>query len=240
MRIIGGKDYYDHAVYYNTDTTRIFKRQRFDVNNTKEDKVLSDIGWLEFADKEHINEKRETFVLRTQYVIIAGKVFCGVRISYRKNFSTPEIVEYFWNKGKLLHYFNTNGIVLRKTSWKDEYVALDNLDYLFTPYNLKGDNLDYMIKNEIIIAISYSEFYWNRRTHIRNWMVNSEGLDKIGFPSVMKPTTAYQEIDMFIGSILVNDADHMVKVSDKTKIAKYGFDDFSFKNKIHQSKPRGN
>lgn len=228
MRIIGGKDYYDHAVYYNTDTSRIFKRGRALDNNLVEDKIL---------DKflvEHINDTINGFHFMSITVIMCGKIYNGLQVDYGDDLNT--ISEFIWSKDKFYKFIEKNNIVIPNgNNWRHYYNLTKNTIELMNWVRTSNkDNLDYLIKNEIIIAIRSTNNYFGDK----NWLINTEGLDKINFAAVLKPHEAYQEIDMFLGTILVNDADNMVQVSNETKIKKYGFDDFSFKNKIHPSKPR--
>lgn len=54
-------------------------------------------------------------------------------------------------------------------------------------------------------------------------------LDEIRFQKEVDSFSTYQEIEMFIGNVLVNDNDKMIKLSDKDRLHKAGFDKYSFR-----------
>lgn len=54
-------------------------------------------------------------------------------------------------------------------------------------------------------------------------------LSEMNFQKYMDSYTTYQEIDMFIGNVLVNDNDKMIKLKDEDRLYKAGFDKYSFR-----------
>jgi len=49
------------------------------------------------------------------------------------------------------------------------------------------------------------------------------------FFKIVDPFTAFQELSMFIGGIMGGKSPIMIEVADKDRIAKHGFDKFSFR-----------
>lgn len=59
----------------------------------------------------------------------------------------------------------------------------------------------------------------------------SPSLQKIGFQTFKDPYTTYQDIFQYVAGVLNRPETKMVKISDKDKIAKHGFDKWSFRQK---------
>jgi hypothetical protein len=73
----------------------------------------------------------------------------------------------------------------------------------------------------------------NRPTH--NWLANATMLDTIQFMRRMDPHTAFQELSMFVGGVMVRH-DKIEPVSDKLKVLAHGMDERSFRKdptKVH-------
>lgn len=60
-------------------------------------------------------------------------------------------------------------------------------------------------------------------------LVLNPNLKKMGFQTAVDPYTAFQEIMMYISGVLGTPSNPMVAVSEKTKVAKHGFDKWSFR-----------
>jgi len=54
-------------------------------------------------------------------------------------------------------------------------------------------------------------------------------LRELGFPKVMDPYTAFQEISMFIGGVLGNHEKEVTELTEKDRIQQHGFDKWSFR-----------
>lgn len=82
------------------------------------------------------------------------------------------------------------------------------------------------------VALVYSK-NWRFRDAIstNNGMrlVSNPPLRDFDFEKVLAPTQARQEVDMFLSNISASGENTLVTISDKSKISKYGFDDYSFK-----------
>jgi hypothetical protein len=77
----------------------------------------------------------------------------------------------------------------------------------------------------------------------------NSSFEDTGFIRIFDPYQAYQEIQMYFGSVLHGSDGHKSKykgqmiepeLDDKTKAEAHGFDRFSFRNDKHPSKPRKN
>jgi hypothetical protein len=235
MKIVGGYDYYDSVGGYQSDDTRTFVRQKpysWEVKDTHEWVTLS------LPRPEYHSYKFEEDV-RTIEVIFCGQYYFG--LYYRTSgLREPAQTHYIWDFETFKKELADKKLHFDEGKWfyyVNKRHAIDDIEKLFqrVRYPLEEE----LIKNGVVIATRDSGLYTNDRKSFRKWSKNPSGLKDIHFASVVPPWEAYQEIEMYLGTILVNDADKMINVSDDVKLGKYGFDKWSFKNKVHNSKPRG-
>ncbi len=226
MRIIGGHDYYDGLTTH-SDKTRVFLRDRREVALPKP-KVfhlkLSGLGG--FDDVVSLE------------VIFCGRRYRGLSIRLHRN--TVSEINYFWSATKLRDYIADHGclrfIEAPKVRWHTRsasYLYEKDLDTFFSPAPIEAALLEWVVRERALVAIAPTQ------NHVKEWVINSDGLKDLWFYQAVAPWEAYQELEMFLGTILVGDEDRMVKVSDEIKLRKYGFDKWSFKNIVHAHKPRG-
>lgn len=81
------------------------------------------------------------------------------------------------------------------------------------------------------VDLDIIRYDWHTQTWIRpdEIIINGFNLNELQFFKVFDFTKAYQELEMFIGGVLTSIGNKMVEVSDKSKIAKHGFDKRSFR-----------
>ena len=259
MKIVGdGKDYYDGVMYFGTDDSRIFTRHNIyteffqdKIFDRKEDYSLNLISLrtkFSWKDARRVGydscvwEFKPRIITTFSYVFV---IFAGIRYfciyETTKNYSTNEVTtQYFWKLDDLLAYLEKNGVSLTKNDkWRKNVLGGNLVRKLYEPTKIVGEEFEYLVKNNILIAIGKeNNIFDNRRIRSLIWFINTDGLKELQFAKVLDPWTAYQELDMFLGSVLVSDQDKMVKVSDASKIMKYGYDKWSFRNQVHPAKPR--
>jgi hypothetical protein len=237
MKIIGGYDYYDSVGGFHTDDTRTFVRQKpysYDTKDTHEWVTLS------LPRKKYFPREFDEDVFSIE-VIFCGKHYFG--LYYRTSgLREPSQIHYIWDYETLQLHLKEEKLHFDEGKYFfriNHYHALEHIEKLFIP--MKYERETELIENGVVIATRHGEDLVSYGLDEKNfkWTKNPSGLKDIHFASVVPPWEAYQEIEMYLGTILVNDADKMVNVSDKVKLGKYGFDKWSFKNKIHPAKPRG-
>lgn len=215
MRIIGGYDYYDTVGNFSKDASDItFVRQKAFTRETKDTHE-----WITLPKKVPFKNNYLEWHVSTVEVIFCGTYYFGV--TYR----TDRGIKYYWKYSDLID----DKIDFFDYDWNNSSKELKKrLEEEFVPR--KFFDQDALIRNNVVIAVRFREE--------NQWSKNPTGLKEIGFASVVPPWEAYQEIEMFLGTILVNDQSKMVSVSDKSKALKYGFDKYSFRNINHPAKPR--
>ncbi len=248
MRIIGGKDFYDGAVPFDTDSTRCFAREK--PSNLIEIPLASNplhVGFIKTIEenryphtwRENIwNINGISTGIFEVFVYFAGKKYKGVEIrqsNIRNGLTIPST--FLWSKSAAEKWCSAHEMELKPYSTYQYEWTQKHIDDYWDAKEPKAEIQEFLMDNKILVAFSlYSPFWrWNEKA---KWQVNTDQLKTINFGSRLDSWTAYQELDMYIGSILVNDQDHMVKISDKSMIAKHGYDKWSFRNQKHRGKPR--
>lgn len=229
MRIIGGRDYYDTAMGYGIDKTLVFSRKEitFECNHSP----LDHHGYFFLTDKNAKYKMNHTNLgeLWTVVVYVAGRRYTGMRV--RKSFEPHET---FWSLEKLSEWVDKNDFAFGITSdwyyhhWKQTPIAM-TYEGWFENQGVEAnkDQLEWMIQNRVVIAV-YNE-QLKRRGVPELWHCNGDVLKEYNFQKVLDPYTAFQEISMFVGGVLPREGREMVEVSDKSLVAKHGFDKWSFR-----------
>lgn len=229
MRIIGGRDYYDGVMAYGQEDT-VFLRTPFDKADVISPDTLSlsspqNLNWLCSSVRVYTNAACS--VIPT-VIWFAGKRYGLVRFD---DLSSKDPPTTFLNADDLFHAVNERttkqwkGIPFRK----DARIR-QALNYIFNKNVNEKDNL-WMIKNGVSIAIG--QFY-NRDKNFY-WKFDTDGLKDINFPKILDAFTAYQELSMWVGGVLPKNENGMATISDKDKVAKHGFDKWSFRKMPHKN-----
>lgn len=250
MRIIGGRDYYDSAVPYDTDNTRIFKRDvGFSSTRTVEHVYIPDkFNFSHFNGHGEGSNNSGRYWIKTCAVIFCGKRYNGIRVwihyGHGLDDDSSADIRFFWSADKFLRWMEDFDIHFSTDRWSRKFGSgyIDREDKLrtyFNPFDLSKETENKLVKQGVVYMTSPEPQYGKYYAKDDNWLVNSDNLKSMEFNKAMDPWSAYQEIDMYLGSTLVSDVDAMVRITDKDRIAQHGFDKWSFKNPVHQSKPRG-
>lgn len=249
MRIIGGKDYYDGATPFDTDETRVFIRHNH--NKTEPIKVpeFRGLGWSisarQIGGPTYGSATPEYFYPLA--IIFCGKIYNFVM--FRKHNSgarwpNPSYYEekMLWNRDALIDKLREENydLIFKHYDTDRQTITRQTIDNYFEVKDVSSTMMEHILENKIIVAIrkSITDRYYNGNDDYYHWFLNTDALKEYGFGSVIDPYTANQEIDMFLGTILVRDEDNRVQLSDASKVKKHGFDKFSFRNQRHRGKPR--
>ncbi len=209
MRIIGGKDYYDSARAFGEDRENVFVRGKYDTAEWSKHPLGND---------RYIGDYWSNGI-PTVRVLFCGTIYTGARFQFPLS---P--VEYVWHKAifeKYAEKINFNLVRRHRTI---------DLDYEFTPKELTGEKLSYVIDNKLVIGIQNMTDRTYERDKDDHWKMNTDGLKKLNFASAVDPYTAFQELSMFNGGVLPRSPNPMVELSgEKIMTQKHGFDKWSFR-----------
>lgn len=254
MRIVSDKkDYYDSAMGQGVDLTKVFVR--------KEEKFLNQFPIPEWQDTKsyHWDDNlkyprfshstyrygvgSEETCLNYVYVLVAGKLYGGLKYTDKHVFSNPTVT-WIWDVKELdrlkdIHgFFETKerGLSTYRSKYYSKRTAYQECKDLLS---IKGDDVLYnwAVDNKISIAVCGGSIVdVGTLIHTKNAMPDKPVLVTIvnpvlkdyNFQKVLDNYTLYQELEMFIGGVLTN-TEVIPELEDKHKVAAHGFDAWSFR-----------
>jgi hypothetical protein len=244
MRIISKfSDYYDSGMKYGTDPNILYVREmvehkrtwrkscEYDEAHAVVTKVL-DAG--EARDRWHNYNIGGRFTERTIVVVFCGKIYPCLELSveektfpcvtkhthYCYTFSQVEVI-YKENLSKkdLKSFYEPRTRKRRWRRWKRE-TFIESLRKFFALSGTSDNNLmDFHHAKEVPVMM----LAFDHR------VVYNPCLKDVQFFRIMDNYTAYQELAMFIGGVLGGKSPKTIEVSNDIKIAKRGFDKWSFR-----------
>ena len=235
MRIISKfKDYYDGAVGYDTDTSRVYVRE-------------THMFEFDGIDSSHINFNGYSFNIAV--VGFCGKL-CPVLIPYSRDsledkefiYNTEQFQKYVDIPGKAdssLRYFGYDyDLKFIQGVLSDDFITVLNSRHRLSPGLNKLSEAFIKYKTPIFFiklkqkrhsytyAPSGSSIIDKEASHI----IINPCLKDIGFQRVMDTVTTYQCIDMYLHNELCDkDNPDIDPISDKLKAEAHGFNKFSFR-----------
>jgi hypothetical protein len=189
-------------------------------------------------------------------IFFCGKIYKGIRVYWEhrtRRFYGNKIMkpltggtvakrnygevrqETFWDMNSFNKWAAKNGITIdttKRSSLRGERPAS------FSIVTLESDQLTPYLSKGIVVATAYGgqEKITVRNTHRCcddkeiAWVCNSDNLKEFDFIKVVDPTTAFQNISMWIGGVIPKPGNRAVEITDdKIKIAKHGMDKYSFR-----------
>jgi hypothetical protein len=202
VRIISKqKDYYDFGMCYGIDPKLVYERKNRKL--TKEEHVVLSTLNLPRIIYNGVNRANKGYEL--------GLGFCGKLYRFIK-WDSPSCC--IWTYEDYIQYNGESDYSWNRNSQQEFFTITDIDDKYFKIVN----SPIFLIVNE----------FWNTLTFFNTSEVNPN-LKEIGFHNIMDATTCFNEISQYIGNVL-NASPEMIKVSDKEKLIKSGFDNKSFKN----------
>jgi hypothetical protein len=224
MRIASNfKDYYDSASSFGVDTTKIFVR-----NTTKKCIVLGNpyrSGSCSFS-KDLIDTKNAyPFLFRgDSYDVNLLRTYLK-NINYSPKYFDHSIIAF---AGKLYDRIKIDDKIFFEydKSLLDKYTKHNLLySFVYSPINNPEKYKEIFISRNEPIVLFQRKF---TNTNVIEITYNCS-LKDLNFQMVKSPYEAFQELDMFIGGIISQKENELVKIEDKFLIKAKGFDDKSFK-----------
>ena len=228
------KDYYDGVVgTMGIDKTLVYERKIIEIEDSK--KMLKEFrgfrNWNDIHKNHFLNigqaDTNSKKYENNNFFIIGfcGKLYLGWKFEYKVN---------VWNNRKIVEVIKTDIIYGYKNAKK-------HLKTNFWRSNL-NDDVEYVMKYDPInmfrelgapIFIYDSD---NRSPRKSDIMIINPILKEWEFYKVMDSFAAFQEISMFIGGVLGIDEKEIIEIEDKYRIAKHGFDKWSFRREPSKKK----
>lgn len=236
MRLIGGRDYYDSALAYGRDNDIVFVRSEPWKMNWKHFKVNP-----VFASREIILNKSDGWRFRPAAMdyrvsslisIVAGKRYNAIRFEDMRQIKgrINRPVKLFYDLASYEKYLNDEwDCRIPKPHNRESGVAY------FFDRKITPDEYQFLIDNRIVTAlfdecteVGSNSYGFNRDNE--DWIINGDNLKSVSLARVLDPYTCFQEISMWVGGVLPRNPNPMVEITDdKIKVAKHGFDKWSFR-----------
>lgn len=223
------KDYYDHIQAFGQgDDVRYIRNTE---TYCSPDRPYHD-GWFKVQrDAEGIDRMTEPYDMKMPLgssggnwvrIHFCGKIYYMLKVEQMTSRHGIIPAEMFYNADKYEKYVNDN--------------VLPSYDYYNLKHRLKtlrsnGEVDTHNINQKLGHPVIMVKYAWYGLYNIYN-----PRLYEIEFQKVVDPYTAYMELDMFISGVLGKTGGEMVKISDKDKIDKHGFDmKYGFRTRPKQS-----
>lgn len=256
MRIIGGKDYYDHGLgmgYDPTDPVVLVRDKNHNnflgPDSEKKYPFLKEmtgfsglnINYWGTSSSFRIGEK--AFHINGVGVFFCGKFYQGMRISFNDEYGEYDHRKPFkvvWSPEELF------ALLKRKTNYTTqwEYCAsrydlqiyrpvmdmaklFSSIDKFFVCASPSDEFMDFVRANRLSF-ITHRPAYNQHNIGYKNWYLNHDDLGVVEFYKVFDSYQAFQELSMWVGNMSTKEND-MYQLSDSELIAKHGFDKWSFR-----------
>jgi hypothetical protein len=242
MKIISNfKDYYDSVIAYGTDPLIYYQRKQYYLKPTSIPKFKPPIGdeiSFNFMETWELREERKRAKLEDFSITIKPIYFCGaVYLRFEiKSFSwmgERELDEIFYS----IEDFSK---ILAKNEKFSNYLNLKSYSYYLSRVLKRVEKIrEFKVTDDFFINVKSPIFTLEKssETDFKTMILANPMLRTLNFQKAKNPFQAFQEISMYIGNIFGMPGNPTVDVSDKTKIAKFGFDEWSFrKEKVEKKK----
>lgn len=230
MRIISDfKDYYDSAAAYGIDKTVVYQRKRTEL-------VVPAMETLfEEMPKQHDFERWAEMQLRV--LVVAGNGYPVVSL-IEGSLTLSKVTTHWYDLEALNRHIANHP---KRENFLSRYGGWDGDErrwskrYTMSYAGLKGAFAKVRSMDLPHLCIEHGTpvmlIQWGEHKSKPNLILNPK-LSNLRFQNVMDAYTAFQEIDMFVSGVLGQSANPMVAISDQDRIAKHGFDKWSFRKKV--------
>lgn len=165
-------------------------------------------------------------------IFFCGKIYPIIKIRYYCNPYHIEDVSYCYNLKDIQSFYDKHKTNLpevhsRKTSWfASDFNKKDIIKYFekFKPIlNDKIIDLHFKLDTPIIKIVKKGELGSDEKIFL------NPCLKDIEFFRCLDPYTTFQELSMFISGVMGGKVPKTIEISNNDKIAKHGFDEWSFR-----------
>ena len=235
MRILTGHDYYDTALAWGSDTDIVFLRYKDKLINHKDTPFYTDYFRQRYIslhpsvttngtryNSDSFQTRTTAYICSPVIVYFCGKRYNGIKVSCRNLISHESTEIYFWTYTSFISWLASKNI--KANERHDSEHSIEN--HFKTQITKK--EFDFLLENKYTIVVSQrnmNEF----DSRDKFWKVDSPDLKIIQFYKLFDEYSAFQEISMWVGGVLTGQGRPMLEISDKYKIHKHGFNEWSFR-----------
>jgi hypothetical protein len=133
---------------------------------------------------------------------------------------------FFWSEEKFTAWLDARDLRATALSYWDKGHVKSNIHKLFAPIEQNDETIVNLAKLRITILRRE-----NPSQPASDWLINPATLRELEFYRIMNANTAFQQIEQWMSGPLGGQAANPIATitDDKIKIAKHGFDKFSFR-----------
>ena len=247
MKIISKrKDYYDCIQKYGYDDSRYFIRKPKKIN-------VHDVKIWEYLNSEVkevlvnkiFNYNETDFIGNILIIGFCGKIYMVLQLRpdsentvlrYNDEFffySYQEFIDFADNYPKLKKYIHNS--ISKKNTWRlwNSGQRGGQIAYIKSAFDILSGSDQF---KQIFIKYKVPIFIYDKSRN--EVLLNPSNLKEYKFPKIFHAYTAFQELEMYIGNLGLNDP-KMVSISNKHLLEKKGFDNrYSFRKAPTKNKKR--
>lgn len=228
------KDYYDGVVgTMGIDKTLVYERKTIEIKDNK--KMLKEFrgfrNWNNIHKNHFLNigyadTKSKKYENNNFFIVgFCGKLYLGWKFEYKvKEWNNRKIIEVI--KTDIIYGYENAKKYLKTNFWRSN--LNDDVEYV-----MKYDPINMFRELNAPIFIYDSDRRSPRKSDI---MIINPILKEWEFYKIIDSFTAFQEISMFIGGVLGIGEKEIIEIEDKYRIAKHGFDKWSFRREPSKKK----
>jgi hypothetical protein len=235
MRIISNfKDYYDSGRAYGEDTDNVYVRKtlEMDGSDTPFSEALNEAPWTMARVTKNYREFLPGFLLFCGYIypFYRYSAMAGTNLYLWQASDVHDVFRSYMDPDEVTAYarngFNWNTRLTQKTV--EEFFQQKFLEQ--NAINVHHDTNCPCVMLQATTEYVKDKRMLGRPRHVQ--MIQNPVLQDTGFYRVLDTYSAFQELSMFVGGVLRSTENAMVNISNEDKIAKHGFDEWSFRKKV--------
>lgn len=222
------RDYYDGVTHQYRDEHILYIREQKEIEFAR-----ADFEKLPYVSEAHhysnylVSETRAEFLISFRIMGFCGKLYPFVAVKERFTDN-----RYFFYSFHSFNDFVTSAKLtldhgIKRWRWSKGY----DTTYL-SEYVKFFNNRDHYTNLEAKFhELNAPCFLYREGANQNRKIITNPMLKKFGFAKLKDPYSAHQELYQFVGGYLNQPERPMVEISDKDKIHKHGFDEWSFRQK---------
>ena len=220
MKIISKfKDYYDTVSHQYLDKEVLYVRDT--VIHKLKDRVVI------LSSDTKTNKENTHFSFYFEYIGFCGEVYPVIQVKYFNKDQQKEIHVGLYNSEEVYGFFQQHGLKIEINKYYYRYLNSISLNTRAIEEFFKDRESAERLM-QFFSKYNTPVFILRRQDGNQVVEVNPQ-LKPYYFSRVKDPFTAHQDLYRYITSVMIKPDRPMVQLTDKDRIAKHGFDKFSFR-----------
>ena len=235
-------DYYDSCMGYGIDLTAVYDRKMSEIEDDKNPLLIKSRKMLfsfnhSYSRGPFIQEvfysKKKDYYLESGCIGFCGIIYPFIQVVVEAHPGTYKKYKkiIFYNGDDFIRYLDKINYK-SSNSWDGSVFKKDLVSKIFEPI----ENIEFFFDLQqpcwANVPINNINTRYNKN---RKFVINPK-LEDFYFFKKFDAFSAFQQINMFLSGVLGAVHPPTIEISDEVKKFKHGFDDWSFKNKVHNRK----